>query len=72
MSSVFKAIGKFVKQIFNPKMPQMPQIAMPDPGSAATKLAARRKMDARRGAGRESTIMSGSNAYSGLNLGGTS
>lgn len=72
MSSVLKAIGKFVSNIFSPKMPSMPQIAMPDPGSAATKLAARRKMDARRGSGRESTIMSGNNAYTGLNLGGTS
>lgn len=72
MSSVFKAIGKFVKQIFNPKIPKMPQISMPDPGSAAAQLAARRKVDARRGSGRESTIMSGGNAYTGLNLGGTS
>lgn len=71
MSSVFKAIGKFVKQIFNPKLPEMPSIAMPDPGSAATKLAARRKQEGRRGSGREGTIMTGGSAYSGLNLGGT-
>jgi len=70
MSSVFKAIGKFVKQIFKPQMPNIPVMAMPDPGSAASKLAARRKLDGRRGSGRESTIMCG-NAYSGLNLGGT-
>ena len=70
MSSVFKAIGKFVKQIVSPTMPKLPQVFMPDPGSAASKLAARRKLESRRGSGRESTIMSG-NAYSGLNLGGT-
>jgi len=51
-------------------MPKLPQVFMPDPGSAASKLAARRKLESRRGSGRESTIMSG-NAYSGLNLGGT-
>ena len=70
MSSVFKAIGKFVSSIFKPQMPNTPVMAMPDPGSAASKLAARRKLESRRGSGRESTIMSG-NAYSGLNLGGT-
>lgn len=70
MSSVFKAIGKFVSSIFKPQMPGA-AMPMPDPGSAASKLAARKKVEARAKSGRESTIYSGG-AYNGLNLGGTS
>ena len=71
MSSVFKAIGKFVSKIFTPKMPDIPKISMPDAGAAASKLAVRKKMQGRAKSGREGTIYSGG-AYGGLNLGGTS
>lgn len=70
MSSVIKAVKKFVTNIFKPKIPEMPVIAMPDPGAPAAKLAARKKIDSRAKSGRESTIYSGG-AYGGLNLGGT-
>lgn len=72
MSSVFKSIGKFVSTLFKgPVMPKMDIPAMPDPGSAAAKIAVTKKLQARKNAGREGTIYSGG-AYGGLNLGGTS
>lgn len=72
MSKVFKAIGSLVSKIMpSTKMPKIESAFMPDPGSTTAKLAARKKIEAKRGSGREGTIYSG-NAYGGLNLGGTS
>lgn len=71
MSKVFKAITGIISKIM-PKTPKIDIPVMPDPGSTASKLAMAKKMEARRGRGRESTIYSGGGAYSGLNLGGTS
>lgn len=72
MSKAIKAITGIIAKIL-PKTPkiELPSVAMPDPGSAASKLAMSKKMDARRARGRESTIYSGGGAYGGLNLGGT-
>lgn len=72
MSSIFKSIGKFVSSILKPKIPKIEMPAMPDPGSAASKLAAQRKIASKSGNGRAGTIYSGDGAYQGLNLGGTS
>lgn len=71
MSSVFKAISKFVKSVVSPKIPEIAPMFMPDPGAAGAKAAARKKMDEKKKSGREGTIYSGG-AYGGLNLGGTS
>lgn len=47
--------------------------AMPDPGSAAAKIAAMKKVGAKAKSGRDGTIYSGdgSGSYTGSNLGGT-
>lgn len=65
---------KSITSIFSaPKMPEIKAPSMPDPGSAANKLAARRKIEGRRKEGRAGTIYTqgSGNAYSGANLGGT-
>lgn len=68
MSKVFKAIGG----IFSSKMPKIDVPSMPDPESAAAKLASRRKVESRRKEGREGTIYTrGGGAYTGSNLAGT-
>lgn len=71
MAKVMKAITGIIGKIM-PKTPKIDVPVMPDPGSAASKLAMAKKIDQRRGRGRESTIYSGGGAYGGLNLGGTS
>lgn len=64
MSGVLSAIGSIFK---GPKLPKVP--SMPDPNSIVSKLAARKKIEARSKDGRAGTIYSG--AYTGSNLGGT-
>jgi hypothetical protein len=66
MSKIVKAITK----LFTPKIPKVVTPFMPDPGSAASKLAAQQKVENRKKNGRDSTIYSGA-AYGGQNLGGT-
>lgn len=68
MSKAIKAIGS----IFKPKIPEVATERMPDPGSFASKQAAREKVRerARKRGGRDSTIYTGQ-TYSGSNLGGT-
>jgi hypothetical protein len=67
-------MGKIIKAITGlfstPKMPKIETPVMPDPGSTAAKLAAQKKIQARKGGGREGTIYTGG-AYSNSNLGGT-
>jgi len=68
MSKAMSAIGS----IFKPKIPDIATSAMPDPGSFASKQAARDKVaeKKKKKGGRDSTIYSGQ-SYSGSNLGGT-
>lgn len=71
MSKVVKAITGVISKIM-PKVPKIQTPIMPDPGSAASKLAMTKRMNERKGRGREGTIYTGSGgAYGGLNLGGT-
>ncbi len=73
MSKVFKAISSLVSKILpSTKMPKIETPFMPDPGSTSARLAARKKMDAKKQTGREGTIYTNKSAYGGLNLGGTS
>jgi hypothetical protein len=69
MSKVMKA----VTGIFAPKIPKpAPTPAMPDPESVPNILAARKKIEEGRKAGRAGTIYtSSSGAYDKSNLGGT-
>lgn len=71
MAKIFKAITGAIGGLF--KTPALPKaISMPDPGSTTAKLAAQKKLDAKRKGGREGTIYSqGGGAYQGINLGGT-
>lgn len=72
MAKVMKAITGLIGKIL-PKAPKIDIPVMPDPGSTASMLAMSRKMNERKGRGREGTIYSGAGgAYGGLNLGGTS
>ena len=68
MSKAIRAIGA----VFRPRIPEVARQSMPDPGSFAARLAARRKvrMRARKRGGRDATIYTGQ-TYSGSNLGGT-
>jgi len=68
MSKAIKAIGS----IFKPKVPEVAISKIPDPGSFASKAAARDRVRERRRkrGGRDSTIYS-VQTYSGSNLGGT-
>lgn len=71
MAKALKAITGLIGKIM-PKTPELKIPSMPDPGSTASKLAVSKRMNERRGRGREGTIYSGGGAYGGLNLGGTS
>jgi len=73
MSKIFKSITKLVGGLFKmPSVNTQKAIAMPDPGSTTAKLAAQKKLDARRRGGRDSTIYSNQGgAYQGTNLAGT-
>lgn len=67
MAQIMKSLGA----IFNPKTPKAPTLPMmPDPESPALKLAATKKIEAKRARGREGTIYS-SGSYSNQNLAGT-
>lgn len=71
MTNVLKAIGSIMP---SPSMPKAPKsggmAAMPDPGSAAAKIAAREKVEEKRKRGRQGTIYTGQ-SYSNQSLGGT-
>lgn len=71
MSKIFKALTGAIGGLFStPKLPKA--LAMPDPGSTTSKIAAQKKLDEKRKGGRDSTIYSNAGgAYTGTNLGGT-
>lgn len=62
-----------ISGMFAPKMPKIKTPPMPDPENPAIKVAAKKKVEARRKEGRAGTIFTAgsSGAYSGANLGGT-
>ncbi len=62
-------ILKAVTSLFKPQIAKVASAVMPDPDSGAAKIAAQKKVAARKGAGREGTIFGG--AYGNTNLGGT-
>jgi len=66
MSKILKAVTSLFS---GPKIPKLDSPVMPDPNSTTAKLAASKKIQARKGAGREGTIFGG--AYQNANLGGT-
>lgn len=73
MSNVVSALGNMFGKLFSPTPDlKVDTPAMPDPNSAASKLAAQKKVAARTQTGRSGTIYSGGGSYSGANLGGTS
>lgn len=70
MGGILSAVGG----LFAPKvkMPEVKTPNMPDPESPSLKLAAQRKIEARRKDGRAGTMLSqGPGVFSGRNLGGT-
>jgi hypothetical protein len=71
ISAITGAIGNLFGGGGGAKAPSVS--AMPDPGSAAAKIAAMKKVGAKAKSGRDGTIYSGdgSGSYSGSNLGGT-
>jgi hypothetical protein len=69
MGKIFKAIGS----LFSPtKIPTLEAPSIPDPDSAASKIAAQGRVAKRKKEGRDGTIYSSSGgSYGGSNLGGT-
>ena len=69
MGQILKAISSIIM----PKMPKIEMPSMPDPGSMAARLAATKKVAAKRMEGRAGTIYTqgGGGTYAGSNLAGT-
>lgn len=59
-----------ISGMFAPKMPKIKTPPMPDPENPALKMAAKKKIEARRGDGRAGTIFTGDRPYSATQLGG--
>lgn len=70
MSNLIKSITSTIGNLFKaPKVPKVEAPVMPDPNSTTAKIAAQKKVQARKASGREGTIFGG--AYQNANLGGT-
>lgn len=71
MGKVISAISNAFSKIFSPSATPVPETpSMPDPNSAAAKLAAQKKIAGKAKGGRAGTIYS-NQAYTGSNLAGT-
>ena len=70
MGNIVKSITSVIGGLFKtPKIPKISAPVLPDPNSTTAKIAATKKIQERKKAGREGTIFGG--AYNNLNLGGT-